>query len=441
MYFVVDLYRSIKNDKIRIMLVDQKFFKMKEIMTPFQSKIEDLLSKEIISKCHYNEVKEFFLIEDDETRKVIMTPLMSNALLATSPGNRKQPKANLASLTSQMNRMTFHGNNSIGFNNKGELRDGHGRLTACVNSGVNFPTRITFNLADEEFTGVDTGAKRSAYDEMLFNHKFEKEFGRTASCDEFALLRSYLTCCDNSINWLSLDPKAKRELIFKLSSEYNLVKPYVHKSSKAVTTPVLAAFMRALSHSGETEKLDLSLQLLYKEDQLLSSDNPIVTSLGDSITCIRKIYARNSSQKNRSGNKAVTDLFDRTAKLLHQFLYGKEKKSPFPIPKNIVETASSFYKDMSTDHDFDLLTILHRWIHTQNEGRVKTNEVIDGLIKMGYKYPQKTVGNKLRILFETFNYEIVIPNFGTIIAIIDLDKKNTGQRIRCNEYEISIDNI
>lgn len=407
----------------------------RKIMSPFQTKVEDLLSKKLITQKHYDAVSFLFPISDDRVTKSVCDTLQAEVFLLTSPCNRKQPPQNIAQLTNQIANGEFHSNNFISFNDKGELRDGHGRCTACINAGKSFPTRIVLNLPDEEFGGIDSGAPRGPGDEMVFQKEFEQQYGRAATKRDFGILRYVLVFGQSPFpasDWHALSSKSKRELLSDLEDEFAFINQYSsRRANLAVTSAVLGAFIRTYHAVGVKERLKLqeAIELLHDVQKLNSCQ------ASPEVITIRELWQQNTSQADRSGSKSESKLFDRTTRKLHKFLFGKEKNHAFQLSTDVLAKAKAHIA-VNLKYDVDLLPPLLRWTRTQASGKIKTKEVVDGIIQMGYKAPFSTVAEKLRKLITSKNYRVDIPSYGILLANVDINKTKEGKRVRCDEFEI-----
>lgn len=95
----------------------------------------------------------------------VIRPEDAKAMLATSVGNRKIRAWHVNMLAAAQKRgewrLTHQG---IAFDCNGALRDGHHRLTACVQSGVAISTTVTVGLAPDACDVMDQGIIRNVSD-------------------------------------------------------------------------------------------------------------------------------------------------------------------------------------------------------------------------------------------------------------------------------------
>lgn len=90
-----------------------------------------------------------------------VTPTTAAAWLELSAGNRTIKKTFVARYARAMAEGEWRvTSESIGFA-EGRLQNGHHRLLACVESKVNFRTRVTIDNAPEAFSVTDTGRTRT----------------------------------------------------------------------------------------------------------------------------------------------------------------------------------------------------------------------------------------------------------------------------------------
>lgn len=100
---------------------------------------------------------------------VRITPERAQDLLDTSTGNRKPSKRDLMLYKQLIESGTWINTGepiiiSVPCENRpqGRLLDGHTRLMACVMAGKPFVTDITYNVPEEAFYAMDTGARTPA---------------------------------------------------------------------------------------------------------------------------------------------------------------------------------------------------------------------------------------------------------------------------------------
>src|SRR4051812_48299877 len=111
-------------------------------MSALQRKLRQLLDAGRISQRHAEAMAPLCEIEDQNARPTEINQLRAEAFLASSPGNRNQPPSHVAHMANQMKLGLFHDNQMMSVNNKGELRDGHGRCMAVIASGSKFVTQL-----------------------------------------------------------------------------------------------------------------------------------------------------------------------------------------------------------------------------------------------------------------------------------------------------------
>jgi hypothetical protein len=98
---------------------------------------------------------------------VNITPEMARAMLETSIGNRRIRPSHVEKLVGAMKRGEWRvTSQGIGFDVSGALRDGHHRLTACVQSGVTIRSLVIEGLDPSAYEVTDTGALRNLGDRL-----------------------------------------------------------------------------------------------------------------------------------------------------------------------------------------------------------------------------------------------------------------------------------
>lgn len=96
-----------------------------------------------------------------------ITPEIAAAYLHTSEGNRSLKAAKVASYARDMSGGKWQENGeSIIFDAKGSLIDGHHRLTACTKSGHSFRSAVVRGVESEAKKTIDMGASRSVGDAL-----------------------------------------------------------------------------------------------------------------------------------------------------------------------------------------------------------------------------------------------------------------------------------
>ena len=106
-----------------------------------------------------------FLSEVPQSAIVTITPAIAKQLLATSPGNRTIRPHYVRVLAAAMKRghwlVTSQG---IGIDNRGQLRDAHHRLNACVLADTPFESSVVWGLSQDAYQVTDRGLARSYQD-------------------------------------------------------------------------------------------------------------------------------------------------------------------------------------------------------------------------------------------------------------------------------------
>jgi hypothetical protein len=94
-------------------------------------------------------------------------PQMARDLLATSPGNRSLRLDRVSRQASDMKNGRFLENGeTIKIDAAGNLRDGHHRLHAIIQSGVTIRTLVVRGVSDEALRTVDSGSSRTPGDRL-----------------------------------------------------------------------------------------------------------------------------------------------------------------------------------------------------------------------------------------------------------------------------------
>ena len=96
-----------------------------------------------------------------------ITPDIAEEMLKSSSGNRPIRPSHVRLLSAAMRRGEWRViSNGIGFDLNGKLRDGHHRLTACIQSGVTFRSLVLFGMCDNAYEVTDTGVQRTYADRL-----------------------------------------------------------------------------------------------------------------------------------------------------------------------------------------------------------------------------------------------------------------------------------
>lgn len=122
-----------------------------------------------------------FVSSTPQSAVLTITPELAAKLLQSSPGNRRIRGWYVSMLAAAMKSgnwmVTSQG---VGINTRGELRDAHHRLTACVQANVPFPTVVVWGLPEEAYQVTDRGLTRS-YEDILMCPKPVAEVLRHAA--------------------------------------------------------------------------------------------------------------------------------------------------------------------------------------------------------------------------------------------------------------------
>ena len=104
-----------------------------------------------------------------QAKLVEITPMIAEAMLATSNGNRPMKAAKLKAYRRDMENGKWSMNGeSIIIDVNGSLVDGHHRLTACVQSGATIMSVVVTGAPIDAQKTIDMGASRTAGDALSF---------------------------------------------------------------------------------------------------------------------------------------------------------------------------------------------------------------------------------------------------------------------------------
>lgn len=108
-----------------------------------------------------------------ETAEIIfVTPEQAQEMLATSLGNRALSRERVEEHKMQLRAgQWFVTSNGLGFGFRGNLIDGHHRLTACVETGIGFRTLIVRGLSDAACDKIDKGRPRSLRQSLIMRNE------------------------------------------------------------------------------------------------------------------------------------------------------------------------------------------------------------------------------------------------------------------------------
>ncbi len=101
------------------------------------------------------------------TETKLVTPVLAEELLQSSRGNRKIKASHLKNMVKVMLAGEWPENiqsNTISFDSRGRLADGHHRLNAIIKSGVTLLLNLEYGLSDHDIKFLDCGKSRSYAD-------------------------------------------------------------------------------------------------------------------------------------------------------------------------------------------------------------------------------------------------------------------------------------
>lgn len=136
---------------------------------------------------------------------VTVTPEIAKKWLATSKGNRALRASHINQLAYAMKSGEFKYNGDvIRFSSDGSLYDGHHRLNAIVKSGCTV-LMDTVVITDDAKVTIDSGAKRSVADNIVFEYGLSEKVARYVSpmltlmiAHDFTMVEKWITL--SSIN-------------------------------------------------------------------------------------------------------------------------------------------------------------------------------------------------------------------------------------------------
>lgn len=98
------------------------------------------------------------------SRPIDVDPVTAERMLATSPGNRSLRQKTIASYAAAMRRGEWMVAQPLIFDNAGQLRDGHHRLSAVVAAGITVPFSIIAGVSPDAYRVIDSGLNRTMTD-------------------------------------------------------------------------------------------------------------------------------------------------------------------------------------------------------------------------------------------------------------------------------------
>lgn len=100
------------------------------------------------------------------SRVFTVTPEIAEVIVTElNKENRGKKPSKIAEYAAEMKRGAWYlTGEALKFSNRGLLRDGQNRLSACMSAGVPFTTHVVFGIADRSFMKMDTGKTRTPGD-------------------------------------------------------------------------------------------------------------------------------------------------------------------------------------------------------------------------------------------------------------------------------------
>ncbi len=202
---------------------------------------------------------------------VLVIPVLAERYLSSSTGNRNLRKSSIAKYIRDMiaDEWRLNGEPLI-FDVEGHLRNGHHRLTACIQSGVSFKTFVIWGVSLEAFKTMDTGQSRKPAD--FFS--LEDETNVNALQATVRLVWSYDYGLFSQQKW-GVTPSAT-ESADVLEDNPGLRESIARcKQAKRVVSIPSLAFLHAIAHRADAVAADEFVNRLL-EGAGLQKGNPIL---------------------------------------------------------------------------------------------------------------------------------------------------------------------
>jgi len=233
-----------------------------------------------------------YVIEESiKTKIMTITPELSESWLKKNMTNRPFNQSSCLKLMDQLITKSWYvSNDAICFDRDGNLLNGQHRLTACINTGINFECMVMRGLDRKSFNIMDTGYKRTASD-ILGANKIECPKVKSTLIKFAIEYKSGRFMCDSTnktkiTNQIILDFYDKNKQKVEDASS---VGQFVSKNNKSFASGIIGAFAFIFN------EIDKESCALFFE-QFANGEN---LKSGDPVLILRQQLFKNTSSKTK----------------------------------------------------------------------------------------------------------------------------------------------